>query len=470
MNDQDQHAAGDSSCPLTRQQQTRNILLFGANTGMIYLGCAVFYVGITEAALCKELGADDKISNLPGSAYNFGTFLPVFIAWYFPFVRSLRPMVSVGFAMMALCGVGMASVLISPVPGWLAVAAVTAYAVLVGVAIQIVATFQWEILGRGVPESRRGEAFAWAFGAGPILAVIGSLASQLILTGTLEVPVVDSSFNVSTQQILKITPLAFPLNYAVLFGASAPIAGMAAIFTMLYVVPKPAVEIERQPFFAGVFGGLVEFFSYRTIRYAAIASILIFGANLIMGNVSLYTKQLIGADATQYVGYQNALRFGFKIFAGFALGWLLTRTSARAGLVATALICLAGVVWASVVPGKWFMVSFGLLGAGELYGNYYPNYILCCSPPSKMRRNMALSGMLPMISGPAAVLFGWISDNYDYVMSFQVAGAIMVLTILLVLATLPAHPRPRRQDMDASDLALAGTVSDEEPRLQRIHI
>src|SRR5689334_15043490 len=36
------------ACPLTPRQQTINILLFAANVSLIYLGCAVFYVGITE--------------------------------------------------------------------------------------------------------------------------------------------------------------------------------------------------------------------------------------------------------------------------------------------------------------------------------------------------------------------------------------------------------------------------------------
>ena len=43
----------------------------------------------------------------------------------------------------------------------------------------------WEVIGRGVAESRRGVALALAFGVGPFLAVLGSLGSQLCLTGRL---------------------------------------------------------------------------------------------------------------------------------------------------------------------------------------------------------------------------------------------------------------------------------------------
>src|SRR5207253_2837051 len=105
----------------------------------------------------------------------------------------------------------------------------------------------------------------------------------------------------------------------------------------------------------------------------ALANVLIFAANMILGNISLYTKQILGEEPSQYVGYQNALRFGSKIVGGVLLGWLLARTNPKSGLIATGLICLAGVLWAMVVEGKWFMFSFGLLGAGELYGLYYPN-------------------------------------------------------------------------------------------------
>jgi hypothetical protein len=86
---------------------------------------------------------------------------------------------------------------------------------------------------------------------------------------------------------------------------------------------------------------------------------------------------------------------------------------------------------------------------------YYPNYILCCSPVSKMRLNMAFAGMLPMIGSPAAWVFGKISDHYqDYRPSFVLAMIIIAATVVLVVVALPAHPRPRREDMDESDLAL----------------
>ena len=73
-----------STCPLSRGQQTRNLLLFAACTGLQYLAAPVGYVGVTQASLCHELGASDKVANLPETAYLALTFAPVLAAWLVP--------------------------------------------------------------------------------------------------------------------------------------------------------------------------------------------------------------------------------------------------------------------------------------------------------------------------------------------------------------------------------------------------
>src|SRR5262249_19067418 len=161
--------------------------------------------------LCKGFGADDALSNLPGTAYSFGVFIPILVAWYLPYVRALKPVLTIGYSCIALAGVAMTAVLVAPGSNsTMAITAVTIYAIILGAANQPVARFQWEVVGRGIPESRRGEAFALAFGAGPVLAVVGSLASQLILAGTLEIPYVNSALEFHFWQF-KISPYKFPL-------------------------------------------------------------------------------------------------------------------------------------------------------------------------------------------------------------------------------------------------------------------
>src|SRR5262249_2834534 len=196
--------------------------------------------------------------------------------------------------------------------------------------------------------SRRGQAFALAFGAGPILAVIASLASQLVLAG--KVQGIDLPFS--------IPAVEYPWNFASLFAASVPIMVLAAFLSSQFIVPRPGVEVARQPFRSGVLGGFGEFFGYRLILFATIGYILVYSGNLVMTNVSLFTKEAIGRPAEEYAGLQLALRFGFKIIAGFFLGWLLMRTNPKTLLLVTAGLTLAGVAWAMGAPGKWFLLSF----------------------------------------------------------------------------------------------------------------
>jgi len=55
------------ACPLSWPEQRRNLVLFACCTGMQYLAAPALYVGITQAPLCKALGADTRTSNLPAT-------------------------------------------------------------------------------------------------------------------------------------------------------------------------------------------------------------------------------------------------------------------------------------------------------------------------------------------------------------------------------------------------------------------
>ena len=451
----------DIVCPLDDRQQKRNMLLFAANTSLIYLGGSVVYVGITEAALCQKLGTSAAMANLPATAFGFGSLVPVFVAWYFPSVRMLKPLLAISYVLTAAAGMAMTALLLLSAPARVVVWGLVGYGLVVGAAMQIIGTLQFEVLGRGMSAVRRSQTLWLAYAVGPVIALVGSLVSQVVLAGQVELPYVNASLEFGLRPFTF--PIAgFPLNFAILFAASVPMMAMCALNSMTFVIPRPAQDLTRQPFVTTVFGGIGEILRNPTIRIASLATILIFGGNMILSNISLYTQQILGVAAEQYVGYQNALRFGCKIISGALIGWLLTRTNPKSALVATALVGLTGVLWAAVVPGKWFMVSFGLLGAGELFATYYPNYILSCSPASKMRRNMAFTYMLPLIASPAGWMFGKISDIYgqDHRPSFVAAMVILAATLALVVFALPARPRPRREDMDATDMAFEPQAAD----------
>src|SRR4051794_27881360 len=116
---------GDSAseCPLSAREQTRNVLLYSFNTGMIYLASPVIYVGIVHAALCEQMDASDTVANLPSTMYFAMSPMPILIAWLFPFVRSLKRVVVICFALAALMGALVALTVVLPTPNALKITA-----------------------------------------------------------------------------------------------------------------------------------------------------------------------------------------------------------------------------------------------------------------------------------------------------------------------------------------------------------
>ena len=426
--------------PLSDGEQTQNILIYGAITGLFYLAAPVLYVGIAQAALLHKLEAGSTLANLPASVYSWVTPVAVLVVWLLPKVRELR-LLLVGSQLLEAAMGSVVGLSLLFAPRW-TIAAVVLHAGVLGCANGVAQTALWELLGRGISASRRGQALALAFGGGPVLAMVGSLAAQLTIEG--------EAFGV------RIAATSYPWNFAALFFATTPIMLIAAVLAARFIVPLPKRDVARQPFVAGIFGGFGRFFFYPPILITIIAYVLVYSAdNAIMPNVILHAETAIGGDSEQYVGYAHFFRFGFKVVAGFALGWLLTRTHPKAGLLVTAGLAIAGVTWALFVPGKAYLVGFGLLGAGELFGVYYYNYILCCSPKSRVRRNMAFMAMMNVPVGVAPVLFGAISEYSGLRSSFCVAIVLAALAMLLAGLLLPRHPQPCPADMDPSDLEAA---------------
>ena len=77
-------------------------MLVGVNTGLSYLASPVLYVGVVHAALGEELRASATVSNLPGSMYLVLSALPLFVAWWFPRVSQLKPILVVCYGSLAV--------------------------------------------------------------------------------------------------------------------------------------------------------------------------------------------------------------------------------------------------------------------------------------------------------------------------------------------------------------------------------
>jgi MFS family permease len=164
--------------------------------------------------------------------------------------------------------------------------------------------------------------------------------------------------------------------------------------------------------------------------------------------MTLYCGVLLREDPSRTAGYQNTLRYACKAVMGVTMGWVLTRSTPRAAVLISSAVGLAAIVFAAVAPAPVFLLSFGLLGAGQLYGIYITNYVLSCAPPALMRRYMAFMMITLMPAAPSGVIYGAISDYFGspphtkafgYQMSLAVAAGLIAVGIALSLL-LPPRP------------------------------
>jgi hypothetical protein len=285
----------------------------------------------------------------------------------------------------------------------------------------------WELVRRGVATGRRGALMGWTFGLGPVLACIGSLLQQVLLSSE---PLTGFSFAVP-----------FPDNYAWLFAAALPALAASIFLGFAFVIPPPAGETIPAASMADVLGGVREFVTTRALLTCALAYVLTYaGGRAILDNVSLHARHVLGPDAQDTVGLQNFLRFGFKAAAGVLLGQLLARTNARAPLLATIGLLLVGMGWALNATGWWYLLTVGWLGAGELFGAYFFNYVTTASRPAHVRVNIAYLNLLGIVVGFASVTYGHVSESHGRLATFYLASGILVVAVLLVLFSVPARP------------------------------
>lgn len=420
----------EDDCPLSPAQQARNIFCFAGFWCLFYLAAPVSYVGLTHANLLKALGNSDTVANLPHAVYQWLTAVPIIVAWFLPQPKMLKPLLVFPLIVMAaITGAVALAIWLKLSPSVVTVVVITHGAVL-GMSNGVMLTTLWEVLRRGVSTSRRGHALGVAFGVGPLFACVGSLGQQALF---------------STNPIAGLTlGLAFPHNYLVLFAAAAPMMLLETLIAASFVVPLPTDEPTDESRLAEILGGLRDFFTYRPLIFGAIGYFLVYsGGNAIFDNVSLHAKDVLGEESASSMGTQQFLRFGFKAFAGFGLGWLLTRTNAKTLLLTTTTILVIGMGWVLNVTGPWYLISFGLLGAGELFGAYFPNYIATSSSKSQVRANMAYLSLLGSLVGFASVLFGVISDRWGRIASFYTATGILLAAMVLMALVLPARPAPQ---------------------------
>jgi hypothetical protein len=421
-------------CPLPVGVQHRNIGCFAVYWAIYYLVAPVSYIGLTHANLLKALDNNDKICNLPSAVYMWLTIVPVVVAWLFPQPRYLKTMIMISVSLMAAITATVAVTLWIGAPPRFTSAVVIGHAAVFGGASGVLLTALWDSLRRGVSTSRRGAALGFTFGIGPLFACVGALLQDAVFDGKL---LGGHSFG-----------LEFPHNYMAMFATVSPMMIAAGVVMGMFTLPKaPEPAPDSGTALAEIAAGARQFVRNRAVWFAVLIYVVVYsGGNAIFANVSLHAKTVLG-DEADTLGIQSFLRFGFKAAAGAMLGWLLATASPRATLLATTSILLFGMGWALGSTGWWFMATFGLLGAGELFGAYFPNYVTTASEKKFVRVNMAYLSVLSTLIGFSSLAFGAISDAYGRIASFYVAAGLLVFALFLI-GLLPADPTPRESFAD----------------------
>jgi predicted MFS family arabinose efflux permease len=130
-----------------------------------------------------------------------------------------------------------------------------------------------------------------------------------------------------------------------------------------------------------------------------------------------------------------ALRFGVKSLAGFGLGTLAQRRGARITMMVTVGLVGSALVWPFFFSGMPYLLAFGLMGAGELGGVYFVNYVISISDPARTTRNLVLLSLVSPASALDPAIHGRIADSLGFNASFAVGITMAALSLLLLFSS-----------------------------------
>jgi MFS family permease len=403
-------ASDSAQAEVSSSMDRRNGAIFLICWALIYLAAPVMYVDVVQAALCHRLGAGPAVSNLPASAYLFGSFAPFFFSWLVP-PRAVRLVVVCGYAATALSLFGVCGVLVLSSSATLQLAAVITQGLAVGLTASIAFVYMWQCLKRGTTLPGRARALKFTYTLGPLAAVGGSLLAQFVLNH-------------------GIGMLSFPYDFAALYLMGAVcISGVATAASQYRLTAADAEE--RPPFLRYIREGIWQYLIVRTLALAWLAYMLWYIAIGGISNLSLYAASL-GRDPKELSGVSLALRFGFKAIGGFALGAIASRLGMRAPIIVAVCLVLAAPIWAVLAPGYSYLLAFGLIGAGELGGVYFPNYVVSFSSEADSARNLSILQLVTVASSIGPVVYGSITQAFGFRSSLEFGILIACVSLALV--------------------------------------
>ncbi len=396
---------------ITPEADRKNGLIFIAHNGLLYFAAPVVYVGVVQAALADKLGASAMVANLPASAYLLGALAPLILSFVLPH-RLVRATSVLAYVVTAtLLGV-VCILLFSPVSDTVRLAAVIGQGLIQGFSAYTSQVYTFQCLKRGTTPKGSAWAFKWAFTLGPILAVAGSLWAQFVLGG-------------------GIDWLPYPYDFALLYMIGAPCMGAAAFLCSRYrLVDVP--ETPSPPFWRYFSQSFATYLKDRTLVMLWFAFFMWFIVITLMTTLSLYGREVLGQDPKEFSGWVMAFRFGFKSLAGFAMGIIAIRWGLRASLYTSMVLLAASVLWGWMIPGYFYLIAFGLMGAGELGGAYFPAYLVAICPAAMSTRNMSILMLGSSLSFVWPTTHGALADNFGFEASFIFALSAALFSLFLI--------------------------------------
>lgn len=401
----------------------RNAVLFLICYILIFFSVPVDYVGVVQAALCINLGASSFVANLPASTFLLGCVAPIIVSRIIPHRLERATLVWAYLIIAALMGFVCLTLLV-PIANSLRIVTLVAQGFISGLAGSTANVYIYQCLGRGTTTRGRAKALKLAFTWSPISAIVGSLGAQFVLNH-------------------GIPSLLFPADFALLYVIGSLCAAGVAFTASRFELMPIEEENETRSIFRYVIESSKSYFQDKSLAMLWFAYVLWYAMLMAMPNISLYTKVALGRNPAEFSGLIMAIRFAGKSLGGFLLGALAIRRSTRAPVVGTVLLIGMGILWAWMIPGYGFLIAFAMIGAGELGGAYFPNYVVTVSSPEAGARNLSILTLASPVASIAPMIYGGLTQLYGYSVSFAFGILITLPALGLVLMLPNSSTQPR---------------------------
>ena len=403
---------------VSAEMDRHNGFIFLLCFSLLYFVAPVAAVDVVQAGLCTKLGASAVIANLPASAYLLGCFVPIFISRMIP--PRLERTALVGACLATSVSLGSVCILmLLPVANSVRIGVLIAQGSVAGLASSVFNVYFYQCLGRGTSGPGRAKAFKLAFTWSPVAAIIGSLGAQFVLGH-------------------RIPSLVFPFDFAVVYFIGAIGAAALAFAASRFELMPINGRRETQPLVRYMIETAKSFFGVRRLALLWIAYVLWYLVLTAMPTMSLFTRMTVGKEPAALSFLIMAIRYAGKSVGGFVLGAIMVRYGFRAPLAACVALVGLGVLWTWGVPGYAFLIAFAFMGAGELGGAYFSNYVVSESGPENGARNMSVLMLATPVVSIGPIIYGSLNQHYGYPASFAF-GILVALPALWIVLTLPAR-------------------------------